>query len=507
VFFLARLFLQVLKLFKHFHCILLLWLVVLLLIAAGFFLIRAQLRYRYNFGVPGPAPHFLTGNSAEFASAPRHIVVAEMHKKFGSTFVTHIPLGLVSIVFTRDPVISHYLVKNMEDFPTRNRTGFGFAQFMPLGLLGDIQGEQWRFHRRALSPLFSDRYLRWYTQAVNEELEGLQSYIQKKVGSFVDIHNALTLFTFDVIGRVGFAARFKALGNPNHPMLRGSNDMLASVVSTRPQFLQGEVYTKGKAGRDGFDPIVNAILDRKDALEDDEAKLNMLRAMQEAVDPQTGKKLSRDEIRDEIVTLLGAGHETTANTATWALYLLSRNPEVLAKVRKEADSLQDASLGKGLFEFDQLPSFAYLKQVVFETLRLYPTVPMFPRLAVRPIELKMQDGGTLSLPKNTMIFAESNEFAPGDIRDPEVFRPERFDPASPLYDAAVDDKTKFMPFGGGGRVCLGQRFAEMEAVQMVAAVVSQFDLVPDPARPPVEYCDVTLGPKESGLWMKVTERK
>lgn len=361
----------------------LLGIVVLLLAVAAYYLIRAQVQYRVNFGVPGPSPHFLMGNSEEFQRAARHVVVAENFKKYGPTFVTHMPLGLVSMVFTRDPVVSHALVKNMEDFPVRNQPGFGFSRFIPLGLLGDIKGEQWRAHRRALSPLFSDRYLRWYTQAVNEELEGLQAFFRKQLGSFVNVHNALTLFTFDVIGRVGFGSRFKALDNPTHPMVRATNDLLASVVSTRPFFLQGEVYKRAKAARASFDPVVDAILDRKDALEDDEAKLNMLQAMQEAVDPHTGNKLTRQEIRDEIMTLLGAGHETTANTATWALYLLAQNPEALAKVRTEVDSLQDDSLPRGLFEFDQLPQFHFLKRVVFETLRLYPHVPAHRRASGR----------------------------------------------------------------------------------------------------------------------------
>lgn len=485
----------------------LLGVVVLSIAVVGYFLVRAQLRYRVKFGVPGPAPHFFMGNNDVLQRAPRHLTVAEHHKEYGPTFVAHAPLALVSMVFTRDPVISHHLIKNMDDFPVRSQDGLGFSRFIPLGLLGTIRGDQWRAHRRALSPLFSDRYLRWYTHAVNEELEDLQAFFRKQVGSYVDVHNALTLFTFDVIGRVGFAARFKALNNPNHPMVRASNDLLASVSNPRPPFLQGELYKKGKIGRAAFDPIVDAILDRKDTLEDDEAKLNMLQAMQETADPLTGKKLSREEIRDEIITLLLAGHETTANTATWALYLLSLNPEAMAKAHKEVDSLQDKSLARGLFEFDQLPQFHYLKQVVLETLRLYPTVPMFPRLATRSVELKMQDGRMLSLPKGTMIFTMSREFADDDLRDPEVFRPERFDPASPHFDAAVEDKTKFMPFGGGGRICLGQRFAEMESVQMIAAVISRFELEPDPLRPPREYCDVTLGPKESGLWMKMKERR
>lgn len=135
----------------------LLGIVGILLAVAAYYLIRAQVQYRVNFGVPGPSPHFLMGNSEEFQRAARHVVVAENFKKYGPTFVTHMPLGLVSMVFTRDPVVSHALVKNMEDFPVRNQPGFGFSRFIPLGLLGDIKGEQWRAHRRALSPLFTPK--------------------------------------------------------------------------------------------------------------------------------------------------------------------------------------------------------------------------------------------------------------------------------------------------------------------------------------------------------------
>lgn len=216
---------------------------------------------------------------------------------------------------------------------------------------------------------------------------------------------------------------------------------------------------------------------------------------------------SHSEISNEILTLLIAGHETTANTATWAIHLLYNHPEILAEVRQEIDSVkaEDSTLPRGLFEYNQIHSFVYTKRVVFETLRLFPTVPMFPRLASRDLELAQQDGKPLFLPKGTLIFLTTGHFTASDLREPAVFRPDRFDASSPLYDPAVMSKA-FIPFGAGGRVCLGQRFAEMEAVQMISAIVSQFDLIPDSKRPPAEYCDITLGPKESGLWMKVSAR-
>jgi len=344
---------------------------------------------------------------------------------------------------------------------------------------------------------------------VNEQLLELQEFCRVRMGTVVDLHSTLTSFTLDVIGRVGFGTRFRALNDANNQFVGAGKDILAAVTTLKVPWLNdtSAIQKKAAAGVKVFDDVIDSILKRKESeLEDDDAKLNMLRSMQEAVDPQTGRSLSRKEIRDEIHTLLGAGHETTANTTSWALHLLANNPEVLMRVRQEIDSTPHKDR-PGLFDFDQLSSLAATKRVVFETLRLFPTVPTFPRRAARDVELKGQNEKILFVPKGTLVFAAANQLLPEDLREPEAFRPERFDPESPHYDPAVDDKTKFMPFGGGGRICLGQRFAEMEAVQMLAALVSHYDFVPDSSRPPVEYCDITMGPKESGLWMRILARK
>jgi cytochrome P450 len=189
-------------------------------------------------------------------------------------------------------------------------------------------------------------------------------------------------------------------------------------------------------------------------------------------------------LRDEVVTLLSAGHETTANALTWIWYLLARHPEVAARLVAELQVV----LGDRDPTTADLPRLKYTEQVVLEVLRLYPPAYGMGRLALEPIEL----GGYL-LPVGTTCFL-SQWVSHRDERyfpQAEEFRPERWE-----NDLARRiPKFAYYPFGGGPRVCIGSTLAMLEAVLVVATVARRFrfELVAD--HPVVPWPSITLRPR------------
>ena len=209
---------------------------------------------------------------------------------------------------------------------------------------------------------------------------------------------------------------------------------------------------------------------------------NLLDALMEARD-ETGASMSDRQIRDEAVTFLLAGHETTALALTWALHLLGQHPEDSAALAAEARAV----LGERPATFEDLKRLTFAEQVVNESLRLYPPAWLIGREAGRDCEISGH-----AVPKGTPLYT-----CPWVLhRDPRfwtkplAFRPERW---AMNTDAPVP-RFAYMPFGGGPRICIAQRFAVMEAVLILASIARRFRLVPTQEGPVVPFPSITLRP-------------
>ena len=278
---------------------------------------------------------------------------------------------------------------------------------------------------------------------------------------------------------------------------------------------------------------------------------NMVSAMAAAVDAKHGK-LTDKEIEEEFITLRGAGHETTSNTISWVLLLLAQHPAFQQRIRDEVV----ANVRGESATYDELEALQLCRMTVLEALRLFPTIPAYPRLSVKPTKL-----GKYDLPKGSFVVVSQpalnvSKSLWGD--DATDFRPERFDrpgfslnlvqskafgcpgyavkqrsataagapPPPPPPPAICPTRSKsthaadiaggagggggghpfgFAPFGAGRRTCIGQRLAMMEAVQITASIIKHFRVeLAAPAVPVEEIADLTLGPKE-GLSIKLSE--
>ena len=238
--------------------------------------------------------------------------------------------------------------------------------------------------------------------------------------------------------------------------------------------------------------LVSEILDnRRKAAADRPDLLGMLLA---ARDPETGEGMSDRLLRDEILTLFAAGHETTATGLTWTWYLLSEHPEVRAKLEAELD----ATLGGRTPAYADLEHMPYGRRVFEEALRLYPPAFSLSRVALAPDRVgpvRIRTGDLISI--SPYVTHRNPKLWP----DPERFDPDRFLPER----TAARPKFAYFPFGGGPRICIGNNFAMIEARLALAALAQRYRLSMAEGHPVVPYGRVTLRPRY-GLKMRAEKR-
>jgi cytochrome P450 len=211
-----------------------------------------------------------------------------------------------------------------------------------------------------------------------------------------------------------------------------------------------------------------------------------------ARDPETGAPMTMEQLINNLLTLLEAGHETTSRALTWTLYLLARAPEWQDRVREEVKAVA----GSGSVRAEHLPSLRITQQVLKESMRLYAPVPVMSRLASEQIELgghTVPVGGMVIIP----IFCIHRHRQLWE--DPDRFDPSRFTPEREAGYA----RTQFMPFGAGARICLGSTFAMTEATVILATLARAARFEWDGKHVPEPISRVTLHPR-GGMPLKVT---
>jgi len=226
--------------------------------------------------------------------------------------------------------------------------------------------------------------------------------------------------------------------------------------------------------------IYKLIEQRRSSKEDTDDLLSMLMA---ARDEETGQQMNDKQLRDELATLMLAGHETTANALAWTWMLLSQHPQVRDKLQ---DELNEVLAGRSPPVAD-IPQLHYTSMIIKESMRLYPPVAIFGREAVQDCMI-----GNYTIPEGCVI--EIAQWVmhrhPHYFDNPEGFLPERW----------ADDLEKrlprsvYIPFGDGSRICIGKGFAQMEAVLLLATIAQRFQLNLLPDRAIVPQASITLRP-------------
>jgi len=343
-----------------------------------------------------------------------------------------------------------------------------------LELLGNglltSDGEEWRRQRRRIQPGFRHDSIRRYATLIAEEAETLVQGLHE--GSILDLRREMMQLTLGIVCRALFGQQFAG----RQERLSRAMRVLQELV-LQPKFLPRWLPTPGNLLRRHMirevDREVFPIIDRGG---EPGSLLADLIAMTDAEGAMT-----RQQLRDEVVTLFLAGHETTALTLTWTLYQLALHPEIDAEL---SDEVRRAPRDLAKAELSQLP---LAERVLNESMRLYPPAYVIPRVCAEPIELggyRLQPGAEVWL----WVY-----FMHHDARwfdEPERFRPERFLPEA---EAARRPNT-FIPFGAGSRACVGQHFAMLEAILCLAAVLRRFKLTLVSPRTVRLHPRITLAP-------------
>ncbi len=411
------------------------------------------------------------------------------YAEFGPVFtlrIMHVP-----VVFMLGPAANHYvLVSHAENFRWRDGSLGDLIPLLGDGLL-TTDGDYHRRARRIMLPAFHRDRILAAADVMLDESAGAVARLAP--GARIDVHRwtrelALriamrALFGFDPDGRDGeVAEQFeRALSYYSKDYFR--------------QLLRGPGTPFARLRRSGrrLDALIYAEIAKRRA--DDGPGCEDLVGLLLAARDENGAGFSDRELRDQIMTLLFAGHDTTTSTVTFLLYELARHPAVLARIYEEQDRVLGDRPPTPADLHDGLPE---LTMAIDETLRLYPPAWIGPRRSVEPFELEgvAVPGG---VPVNYVSWASHR--LPDVFPEPDAFRPERF---APEVRAALP-KGAYVPFGGGSRTCLGMRFGEMEirAIATTLLRCARLELVP--GRQMLIRQMPTLSPR-GGLEMTVRPR-
>lgn len=394
---------------------------------------------------------------------------------FGDLVKMHLGPYPIYMLF-RPEHVEHVLQKNPSNYLKD-----GYEHLEPMvghGLLSS-EGELWRRQRRLIQPAFHKRRLdgmaRTMTDATEAMLDRWRERMRGPGGEVLDANREMSRLTLEIVGRTLFGSALDGEASRGEDALslvfRLGFDRAGRFVQVPFGVPTPKNLRYRRAIRD-MDGIVSSLLEARRSTgpkgEDDPAGgdlLDMLLAAHETGDGITGKQL-----RDEILTIMGAGYETTARTLCWTFYLLDGHPEAARKLREELESV----LGGRAPTFEDMPNLPYTRMVAQESMRLFPPVWGLSRRLKEADEV----GGT-RIPKGNrvIISAYVTHRHPDLWPDPERFDPERFRTAT-LMDRPPRDMPRYayFPFSGGPRQCVGVNFAAMEATLVLATIAQSFEL-------------------------------
>lgn len=344
------------------------------------------------------------------------------------------------------------------------------------------EGELHRRQRRLVQPAFHSQRLAGYANSmVTCAVEHEQQW---RAGEIVDIHEEMMRLTLMIVGQTLFSADLRSDASGVGNSLKIALASFLRVNSPMAQFVAPYRKRAMKVAADARKKIVDVL---QNIIEEHRAHperySDMLSMLMESAEGQNRQHMSDELLLDESLTLFLAGHETVANALSWTFYLVSQNPEVEAKLIAE---LQQVLNGRAP-ELDDLQRLTYTTQCFKEALRLYPPVWVIVRDAVTAYRV-----ADMEIPAGTLLllstFATHRD--PRWWPDPLRYDPDRFGP-----DAPARPRFAFFPFGAGTRVCIGENFAMMEGVLLLATIYQRWKLSFLPNQKVEMWPQITLRPK------------
>ena len=339
------------------------------------------------------------------------------------------------------------------------------AAYLGNGLLTS-GGQQWRQQRRMVAPLFSRRHIDGYVDVMAEEAARLANSwgAAARQGASVEVNAAMVDYALRTVGRVLFGADV----TDAMPVIRATFPVLNQHVRRRgisplrlPRQWPTPRQIRAAAAKRALYDVVDAVIERRTG--GSAGGQDLISLLLTARDPETGAQLSRQEIRDQVLIFLLAGHETTSTALTFTIYLLARHPDVQAEVQSEITEV----LGGRVPRADDIAKLAFTTMVLKEAMRLYPPAFALGRLAETEVTIA---GNRIPAGSIVLLSPWATHRHPDFWPEPERFDPRRFEPAA----EAARPRYAYFPFAGGLRGCIGGHFAMAEATVAIATLLAQF---------------------------------
>lgn len=354
------------------------------------------------------------------------------------------------------------------------------------------EGDFWLRQRRLMQPAFHRHQIALYAETMSQLTNRALDNWQDR--STIDVHREIMLLTRSIVSRCLFGSDVEddagAIETTIDRLMTNFSKLTDSAVLI-PLFVPTPTNLRFRRDKEQLDSLVFQFIERR--RKDSHGGNDLMSVLLKARDDE-GIGMTDKQLRDEVLTLFLAGHETTASALTWALYLLTENEEYARRMTEEVDSVLNGRPATA----EDIPNLKYTESVFKEAMRLYPPSWLMGRETITPFEIR---GRTIPKGWNLLICPWVIHRDSRWFKNPDEFRPERwFEPHIKSLPRGA-----YLPFGAGPRQCIGNHFAMMEAIIILASIVQRFELYRDVKQPVVPVPLVSIRP-QGGLPISIKRR-
>ena len=436
----------------------------------------------HNKTVPQVKGDFLLGNLRQMIASPLQAFY-DWQQEYGD-LVSFRLAARQFYLFSHPKLVEQALIRQSDVFVKiyNPEKPTGLALILGQGLVTS-QGDLWQRQRRLMQPVFQrSNVTTLLPQMVIAGNNMLGRWRQMGEGAQVNLSGEMMRLTLEVITQTMFSTsvldKIEQIAPSLETLLRYAARTIANPL-TLPLYVPTPANRKFKQALGIIDDVIYGIIDQRRAAPWDQNDL--LDMLLKARDDNSGEKMTDRQVRDEVITIFSAGHETTANLLSWTLYLLVRHPAALARLREELDRVLQGKIP----DAEDLQQLVYTRAVLSESMRLRPPASFLLRKVSKDTEV---DGYFLKAGR-LAIFSIFNLHHHADFwPQPEQFDPERF-------LVSQNRRYSFIPFGTGERICIGSHFALMESQLLLCMIIQHCDLqLLDSKEVEIEMA-ITLRPK------------
>ena len=456
-----------------------------------------------------------SGDIREIAGQPVFVPLYKLFLAYGEMFV--LAIGPKKFVVVSDNVVAKEMLLTQAKSFSKGLLSEILDFVMGQGLI-PANGDVWKIRRKVIVPSLHKKYVTSMVGMFGDcGLKGISQLARaEKANESVEMENFYSRFALDIIGKAVFNYDFDSLSTDD-PVIKAVYTVLREAeyrsVTFIPYWKVPPLRWLVPRQRKCEEALVlvnetlNKLISRCKTLVEEEDE-EFVEEYMNTEDPSilhfliaSGDDVTSKQLRDDLMTLLIAGHETTAAVLTWTTFLLAKHPEVKAKVFEEVDRV----CGDRNPTVADMRELKYTTRVINESMRLYPQPPVLIRRALEPVTL---GGYNIDAGTDFFISVWNLHRNPRIWDEPDTFKPERFPIDAPMPNEYTEEYA-YLPFGGGQRKCVGDQFAMFESIVSLAMIMRRFDFELDEKFHPDGECGMTTGATihtTNGLHVKLKRR-